>query len=35
MKSIQRFFGALVVIGYVCSGGVAQAATYYVSNERE
>jgi len=31
MKSVQRLLGVFFVIGYVCSGGVARAATYYVS----
>ena len=31
MKSVQRLVGLLFVMGYVCSGGVARAATYYVS----
>jgi parallel beta-helix repeat protein len=31
MKSVQRLSGALFVAGCVCSGSVAQAATYYVA----
>jgi parallel beta-helix repeat protein len=31
MNRVQRFLGVLLVIGYVCSGAVAHAATYYVA----
>ena len=31
MRSVKRLVGGLVVLGSVCSGGMAQAATYYVS----
>jgi len=31
MNSVQRFLVVLFVMGGVCSGGVADAATYYVS----
>lgn len=31
MKTIQKFLGVLFLIAYVSSGGVAHAATYYVS----
>ncbi|MEO8256964.1 MAG: right-handed parallel beta-helix repeat-containing protein [Acidobacteriota bacterium] len=31
MTSVQRIFGILFMMGCLCSGGVAQAATYYVA----
>jgi parallel beta-helix repeat protein len=31
MKSVCRFLSVLVVMGYMCSGAVAYAATYYVA----